>query len=452
MIGPTRRSTKGGWTEEEDKTLANAVQKYNGKNWKKIAQCLPDRTDVQCLHRWQKVLNPELVKGPWTKEEDDQIIEMVEKWGNKKWSEIAKYLPGRIGKQCRERWHNHLNPDIKKTAWTKEEELTLIEAHNIYGNKWAEIAKILHGRTENSIKNHWNCSIRKKLEYSSQTRGGSRNPEEVKEIFDRRVNSMSRESHLQSSVEENSTFSRRGGDVMKKSPLTNIYLGRNVDSCLPNSSQCQETAENIAILRKSHNMITFWTLQAYLNTPVFGEPALAVTTEKRSFNSSSDQQGNTSSVIDFGQSNSRLIGQADNSVSTTMKYEVCKRRNNAEAPENLGNRGLGFLCYKPLQQEDLNIFLATGEFPSTDSYIKAAPSPISCCTLSSNHSSSPDSILTSLSSQFKNTPSIIRKRKRRVFDRQNSVIKSVEKRLESVFDIEWNTTRTISRTSNADST
>jgi myb proto-oncogene protein len=76
---------------------------HRGKNWKKIAEHVTDRTDVQCLHRWQKVLNPELVKGPWTKEEDDLVIKLVEIHGAKKWSLIASHLRGRIGKQCRER-------------------------------------------------------------------------------------------------------------------------------------------------------------------------------------------------------------------------------------------------------------------------------------------------------------------------------------------------------------
>ncbi|KAK8581975.1 hypothetical protein V6N12_072175 [Hibiscus sabdariffa] len=162
--GPTRRSTKGQWTAEEDEILRNAVQRFKGKNWKKIAECFKDRTDVQCLHRWQKVLNPELVKGPWSKEEDELIIELVNKYGPKKWSTIAQHLPGRIGKQCRERWHNHLNPAINKQAWTQEEELALIRAHQIFGNRWAELSKFLPGRTDNAIKNHWNSSIKKKLD------------------------------------------------------------------------------------------------------------------------------------------------------------------------------------------------------------------------------------------------------------------------------------------------
>lgn len=128
--GPTRRSSKGGWTPEEDETLRRAVQCFNGKNWKKIAEFFTDRTDVQCLHRWQKVLNPDLVKGAWTKEEDDRIMELVNKYGAKKWSVIAQNLPGRIGKQCRERWHNHLNPSIKREAWTQQEDLALIRAIN----------------------------------------------------------------------------------------------------------------------------------------------------------------------------------------------------------------------------------------------------------------------------------------------------------------------------------
>ena len=88
-------------------------------------------------------------------------LAQVQEMGNKAWVHIAKELgTGRSGKQCRERWLNHLRPDLNKGKWSAEEDAALVEAHRAVGNRWSEIAKRIPGRPENAIKNRWNSTLR----------------------------------------------------------------------------------------------------------------------------------------------------------------------------------------------------------------------------------------------------------------------------------------------------
>jgi hypothetical protein len=82
----------------------------------------------------------------WTPEEDKQLEELVAKFGAQKWTVIAQHLEGRAGKQCRERWHNHLNPDVCKAPWSTEEDVLIVKLQREHGNKWAEISKSIPGR------------------------------------------------------------------------------------------------------------------------------------------------------------------------------------------------------------------------------------------------------------------------------------------------------------------
>lgn len=110
-------------------------------------------------------------RGNWTQEEDELLTSLVQEFGLKKWAVIAAKLPsGRIGKQCRERWVNHLDVYVKKVQWSPEEDAILIENQKKLGNKWCAISKLLDGRPENAVKNRWNSLVnRSKQQVSEQT-------------------------------------------------------------------------------------------------------------------------------------------------------------------------------------------------------------------------------------------------------------------------------------------
>jgi len=139
-----RKNCSVKWTKLQDGQLRNLVFKLKEPiNWQAIAGKFESKTDTQCMNRWMFVLNPKIRKGAWTKEEDACVVQLVTKHGAKKWSFIASHLDGRVGKQCRERWHNHLDPSINKGPWTPAEDDMLCREHMRLGNRWAEIAKSL---------------------------------------------------------------------------------------------------------------------------------------------------------------------------------------------------------------------------------------------------------------------------------------------------------------------
>jgi len=179
------------WTKEEDKQLIELVQSHNEKKWKEISNFFHNKNPLQCFSRYKRI-KPGVNKGSWNKEEDDEIMKLIKIHGTN-WSLISKIIKTRNNKQIRDRYINILAPNLNKKKFTFEEDMLIIKLYKEFGAKWSRIHTYFKNRTTDMIKNRFHSSIKKKYKdllkdinkkkSNSSTDSSSSNNKEISTIY-----------------------------------------------------------------------------------------------------------------------------------------------------------------------------------------------------------------------------------------------------------------------------
>eukprot|EP01066_Platyproteum_vivax_P013090 Platyproteum_vivax@DN5954_c0_g1_i2.p1 len=168
-------STNRAWSKDEDDLLVVLVQSIAENDWAEVARHFTMRSEEECLKRWQ-ILSPPTSgesKGrssgrePWNNDEDKLLYQLVMQFGPSRWTEVASILneklrSRRLAKQCRERWISHVDPSVRRGEWSEDEDLTIMTKQLEWGNRWADIARQMKGRTTHAVKNRFHQLMRLK--------------------------------------------------------------------------------------------------------------------------------------------------------------------------------------------------------------------------------------------------------------------------------------------------
>jgi len=228
------------WIPEEDEILINYVKTKKKKNWKELSKILKNKSTYQCIYRYKK-LYKELNFKKWTKNEDIQLLDLIENHG-KNWSLFAtSFFPNRTPDEIEERYYNKLNPNLKHSNFDPEEDQLIIELYSKYGNKWNEIAKHFKDRNAAMIKNRYYSHIKKKK-------------------LNNNINSSKGKSHESETITETSSFTSLSGNEQNSRQnknngffLSNSSIQNNSNSNSGNSSNQSGCLNNN---NESHNKLS----------------------------------------------------------------------------------------------------------------------------------------------------------------------------------------------------
>lgn len=140
---------KGTWSEEEDKLLLSLVQEGRDFKWSEIALQVPGRSAKQCRERWSCNLDPRINRSSWSPAEDRLVLKLQQELGNR-WAQIATYLSGRTENAVKTRYKSISR--AMKREWTEEEDALIISLHQEHGSNWAVISQQFTHRTKNAVK------------------------------------------------------------------------------------------------------------------------------------------------------------------------------------------------------------------------------------------------------------------------------------------------------------
>ncbi|KAF2870732.1 hypothetical protein BDV95DRAFT_67191 [Massariosphaeria phaeospora] len=153
------------WTVTEDQTLREEVEAQMSegevKDWCRVANALPGRTNKDCRKRWFNSVAGGLKKGQWSKSEDLQLARGVQQYGQR-WTQVAQVVSSRSADQCAKRWQQSLDPELDRSEWRESEDSILLEAVQTLGRHWKDIQRQhFPGRSKNCIKNRYTVLLRR---------------------------------------------------------------------------------------------------------------------------------------------------------------------------------------------------------------------------------------------------------------------------------------------------